>query len=63
MVDLLVQMLTQDILWNFFYGSMAPKKDMLDVSNSHDDGDHIGVLNLIEIFFTTALVTRVNVQV
>ncbi len=36
---------------------------MLDVSNSHDDGDHIGVINLIEIFFTTALVTRVNVQV
>jgi len=42
---------------------MGPNKDMLDVSKSHDDGNHIRVLNLIEIFFTTTLVTRANVQV
>jgi hypothetical protein len=42
---------------------MAPNKDMLNVSKSHDDGNHIEVLDLIEIFFTVALVTRANVQV
>jgi hypothetical protein len=41
---------------------MVPNKDMLDVSKNHDDGNHIGVLNLIEISFTTALMTRANVQ-
>jgi hypothetical protein len=35
---------------------------MLDVSKSHDDGNHIGVFTLIEIFFTATLMTRANVQ-
>jgi hypothetical protein len=41
---------------------MTTNKDMFDVSKTHDDGNHIGVLNLIEIFFIAALVTRANVQ-
>jgi hypothetical protein len=40
---------------------MAPNKDMLNVSKSHDDGNHKGVPNLIEIFFIVALMTRANV--
>jgi hypothetical protein len=42
---------------------MAPNKDMSHVSKSHDDRNHMGVANLIEIFFTIALMTRANIQV
>lgn len=55
-------MLTQDIFKETtFYGLMAMNKDMLDVSKGHDDGNYIGVINLIEMFFMATLMTRANV--
>ncbi len=57
-----VWMLTQDIFKETtFYGLMAMNKDMLDVSKGHDDGNYIGVINLIEMFFMATLMTRANV--
>jgi hypothetical protein len=42
---------------------MAPNKDMLDVSiKGHDDGNHIGVPNLIDMFSMATLVIRANFQ-
>jgi beta-lactamase superfamily II metal-dependent hydrolase len=42
---------------------MAPNKDMLDVSiKGHDDRDHIGVPNLIDMFSMATLVIRANAQ-
>jgi hypothetical protein len=38
---------------------MAPSEDMLDVSRNHDDGNHIGVPNLVKMFSTSTLMTRV----
>ncbi len=53
--------------WYFYEGdfqrSMAPNKDMLDVSiKGHDDGNHIGVPNLIDMFSMATLVIRANFQ-
>jgi hypothetical protein len=57
-----VWMLTQDIIREtIFYGLMALNKDTLDISKGHDDGNHIGAMNSIEMFFMATLVTRANV--
>jgi hypothetical protein len=57
-----VWMLTQDIFKEMiFYGLMALNKGMLDVSRGHDDGNHIGAINSIEMFFMATLMTRANV--
>jgi len=39
---------------------MAPNEDILDFFLN--DGNHIGVPNLVEIFYTIAPLTKVNVQ-
>jgi hypothetical protein len=42
---------------------MAPNKYMMGVSiKGHDDGNHIGVPNLINMFSMATLVIRANVQ-
>ncbi len=55
-------MLTQDIFKETtFYGLMAMNKNMLDVSRGHDDGNHIGAINSIKMFFMAILMTRATV--
>ncbi len=57
-----VWMLTQDIFKETtFYGLMAMNKNMLDVSRGHDDGNHIGAINSIKMFFMAILMTRATV--
>jgi hypothetical protein len=29
---------------------MAPNENILDVSKGHDDGNNVGILNLVKIF-------------
>jgi hypothetical protein len=45
-------MLTHDIFVANFSSLMAENENMLDVSQRHDDGYHIGVPNLVEMFST-----------
>jgi hypothetical protein len=46
-----------------FSGLMAQNENMLDVSQRHDDGNHIGVPNLVEMFSIVAHVIKVNAWV
>jgi hypothetical protein len=53
MANLLIQMIFCE---GYFYGVifsrwMAPNEDILDVSKGQDDGNNVGVLNLIKIFW------------
>jgi hypothetical protein len=37
---------------------VAPNENILDISKGHDDGNHVGVLILIKMFFTTTLALK-----
>jgi hypothetical protein len=55
----------QDVDRKYFYGVdflelVTFKKDMLDVSNCHDDGKHIGVPDLVKMFSIITPMTRIN---
>jgi hypothetical protein len=37
---------------------MAPNEDIFDVSRGHDDGNHVGVPNSINMFLMATLVVQ-----
>jgi hypothetical protein len=63
MTNIQVWMLTHDIFVPSFSGLMGQNENMLDVSQRHEDGNHTGVPNLVEMFSTIALVIRVSAWV